>query len=133
MTDADNYGASIAVIGMAGRFPQSPDVDAFWAACRDGIDCISRWKGWGEGRVLAGGLVANQELFDPEAFGISPSEAQILDPQHRVFLELCWQGLEHASSLPTKRSLFRSTLLVHPAGTNRPVHIATARTCATSI
>ena len=92
-----------AVIGMAGRFPQTPNIDAFWAACRDGVDCVSRWDGWGdEGRVFAGGLVADQELFDPAAFGISPTEAEILDPQHRVFLELCWQGLAHASVVPEK-------------------------------
>jgi acyl transferase domain-containing protein len=103
MTDALDHDAVIAVIGMAGRFPQAPDVDAFWTACRDGIGCISRWDGRKDkGRVLAGGLVAGQDLFDPEAFGISPAEAEILDPQHRIFLELCWHGLEHASVVPDK-------------------------------
>jgi acyl transferase domain-containing protein len=105
VTDANKDDATIAVVGMSGRFPQAADVAAFWAACRDGINRISGWEGPREGRVLAGGLVAGQELFDPEAFGISPAEAQILDPQQRVFLELCWHALEDASIVPDKTTL----------------------------
>jgi phthiocerol/phenolphthiocerol synthesis type-I polyketide synthase E len=101
MTGDDN--TRIAVIGMAGRFPMAPDVERFWAACRDGTGCISHWQGMeSKGRVLAGGLLAGQEFFDPEAFGISPAEATILDPQHRVFLELCWQGLADAAIVPDR-------------------------------
>ncbi|WP_285733451.1 type I polyketide synthase [Nocardiopsis sp. ATB16-24] len=91
----------IAVVGMSGRFPQAPDIPSFWAACRDGDECVSRWEGpTGEGRVLAGGLVADQDLFDPEAFGVSPAEAELLDPQHRLFLEMCWEALEASAVVP---------------------------------
>jgi len=106
MTDAKDSDARIAIIGMAGRFPGASGIDEFWAACRDGVNCISLWDGTRVGgRVLAGGLFADQECFDAEAFGISPAQAEILDPQHRIFLELCWQALEHASVAADKDTL----------------------------
>ena len=103
MSSHEDDGDAIAIVGMAGRFPQAWDLDAFWGACVNGVDCISRWEGESHpGRVPAGGLIAGQELFDAEAFGIAPAQAEILDPQHRVFLELCWQALEHAAIAPSE-------------------------------
>lgn len=108
MTDyVHGHEVGIAVIGLAGRFPQAPDVAAFWAACRDGVECVSRWQGTAErtDRVFAAGLLDGQDFFDAEAFGVSPAEAEILDPQHRVFLEVCWHALEHASVVPDEETL----------------------------
>ncbi|WP_435109853.1 beta-ketoacyl synthase N-terminal-like domain-containing protein [Nocardiopsis synnemataformans] len=92
----------IAVVGMSGRFPQAPDVASFWSACRDGVECVTRWEGpsGAPGRVLAGGLLSGQDLFDAEAFGMAPAEAELLDPQHRLFLEICWEALEAAAVVP---------------------------------
>lgn len=101
MSEEREGEARIAVIGMAGRFPEAWGIEGFWAACSEGAGCISRWHGReGGNRVPAAGLVAGQELFDFAAFGISPAEAEMLDPQHRVFLELCWEGLEQAAVVP---------------------------------
>ncbi|PDP87148.1 hypothetical protein CQJ94_13390 [Glycomyces fuscus] len=92
----------IAVVGMSGRFPHAPDIPSFWAACRDGAECVSRWESRPDerGRVLAGGLVADQDLFDPDAFGVTPAEAELIDPQHRLFLEVCWEALEASAVVP---------------------------------
>ncbi|WP_338676004.1 beta-ketoacyl synthase N-terminal-like domain-containing protein [Streptomyces sp. SCSIO 30461] len=104
MTDRDH---DIAVIGMAGHFPQSDGVNSFWESCRTGADRISRWKETGNSsnRVPAGGLVTAPDLFDAEAFGVTPSEAELLDPQHRLFLEDCWTALEEAAVVPDEETL----------------------------
>jgi phthiocerol/phenolphthiocerol synthesis type-I polyketide synthase E len=89
----------VAVVGMAGRFPGAGDVTEFWRACAEGAQCVSTWDGprRGDGHLLAGGLLADQDLFDAAAFGVTPAEAELLDPQHRVFLELCWLALDDAA------------------------------------
>ncbi|MFD5724357.1 SDR family NAD(P)-dependent oxidoreductase [Streptomyces sp. NPDC127036] len=102
MNAALDTGVSIAVVGMAGRFPQSANVDEFWAHCIGGDDCVTRWDAGQEtpGRVPAGGLLEDADAFDAAFFGVSPSEAEILDPQNRVFLELSWEALESAAVVP---------------------------------
>src|SRR5690606_22562680 len=46
--------------------------------------------------IKARGVLGDHEYFDAQFFGYSPREAEILDPQHRVFLECCWEALEDA-------------------------------------
>ncbi|WP_035305100.1 type I polyketide synthase [Actinokineospora inagensis] len=89
----------IAVVGMAGRFPGASDVTGFWRACVAGTSKVSTWDGprRGAGQVLAGGLLSDPDLFDANAFGVTPAEAELLDPQHRVFLEVCWLALDDAA------------------------------------
>ena len=100
---------SVAIIGMAGRFPGARDLDEFWRNLRDGVDSVRRLT---DEELLASGIdpalfnaanyvkaaapIADAELFDAGFFGFSPREAEILDPQHRVFLECAWQALEEA-------------------------------------
>lgn len=97
----------IAIIGMAGRFPGAPDVDSFWRNLKDGTDSISRFsedeielgapRDAPEGSVVhARGILDDIEMFDARFFGFLPPEAELLDPQQRVFLELAWQAVEHA-------------------------------------
>ncbi len=95
----------IAIIGMSGRFPGSPDLGIFWKHLEAGDDLISetppeRWD-WkllaGEtGPARWGGFIADVEKFDAEFFGISPREARLMDPQHRLFLETVWKTIEDA-------------------------------------
>jgi len=99
----------IAVVGMSGRFPGADNVERFWANVRDGVECISRF-GPDELRsvgvdpgvldlpnyVNAGATLRDIDLFDARFFGFSPRDAELLDPQHRLFLECAWEGLEHA-------------------------------------
>ncbi|MGE3776669.1 MAG: aminotransferase class III-fold pyridoxal phosphate-dependent enzyme, partial [Pirellulaceae bacterium] len=104
----------IAIIGMSGRFPGAKSVEQFWQNLVAGIDCISRFrddelefsvlsaqdKARGRKSVAARGVLADVDLFDAEFFGIYPREAEIMDPQHRIFLECAWESLESAGYNP---------------------------------
>jgi len=102
-------GLEIAVVGMAGRFPGAPGVDALWANLRAGVESIRRftdeeliaagvpeWLRTDPAYVPAGGALAEVDLFDAPFFGFTPREAQVTDPQQRLFLEVAWEALEHA-------------------------------------
>jgi acyl transferase domain-containing protein len=101
MTNAD---VDIAVIGLAGRFPGAPSVDEFWRRLRNGEELITffsdeeveREDSGNPELVKACGVLADIEMFDADFFNISPREAQLMDPQQRVFLECCWNALENA-------------------------------------
>ena len=79
----------IAIIGMAGRFPKSRDLDEFWVNLRDGVECISFADGYeepaayevvGDGTfVPAGGALDDIDLFDAPFFGISARDAETMD------------------------------------------------------
>ena len=99
----------IAIIGLSGRYPESPDVKAFWNNLKDGKDCITeippaRWdwkKYYDQNEIVAlyskwGGFIEGVDKFDPLFFNISPREAVIIDPQERLFLEHVWTALEDA-------------------------------------
>jgi acyl transferase domain-containing protein len=102
----------IAVIGMAGRFPGAADVVEFWENIRDGKEGISffspeqldpaipeQLRGQ-ENYVLAKGVIEDADKFDAAFFGVSPVEAQVMDPQQRIMLELAWAALEDAGYVP---------------------------------
>jgi acyl transferase domain-containing protein/acyl carrier protein len=99
----------IAIIGMAGRFPGAKNVDSFWQNIRDGVESISFFtdeelvSAGINSKIVndplyvrAGALIEDIELFDASFFGFSPKEAEITDPQHRIFLECVWSALENA-------------------------------------
>ena len=104
----------IAVISMEGRFPQSPDLETFAAHLAAGDDCIEevpadRWD-WravhGDPKkgpftdVKYGGFTPGHDLFDAAFFNISPREAELMDPQHRLFMECVWSLIEKAGHAP---------------------------------
>lgn len=102
-------GLEIAVIGMAGRFPGAPTVDIFWQNLRNGVESISFFSNEelrAEGIsteylnnpkfIKAKGVLDNIEWFDASFFGYTPREAQIMDPQQRIFLECAVEALENA-------------------------------------
>ncbi|MCX2924138.1 SDR family NAD(P)-dependent oxidoreductase [Streptomyces sp. NEAU-W12] len=103
--------ADIAIIGLAGRYPQAHDVHGFWRNLADGKDCVTeipaeRWeheRHFDAGRRAAGkayskwgGFVDGAYEFDPLFFNISPREAEIMDPQERLFLQCVYETLEDA-------------------------------------
>jgi len=110
MSDDPQTGTpeSIAIIGMAGRFPGARDLDELWANLRGGVDSIRdltdgdlRESGLDPATlpphyVKSAAVIDDVELFDAGFFNFSAREAEILDPQSRVFLECSWQALESA-------------------------------------
>lgn len=100
---------AIAVVGMAGRFPGARDLDEYWDNLRSGV-CSVTWLNRAAVRsdgaspamlddnhyVPAAYLLEGSDRFDAEFFGYSPREAELLDPQHRVFLECAWATFEDA-------------------------------------
>lgn len=102
----------IAIVGMAGRFPGAATVEAFWDNLCAGRDSISMFDadeldaGIPEAQrgdpayVPARGVFDDVDRFDAAFFGISPKEAELMDPQQRIFLELCWECIERAGHVP---------------------------------
>ncbi|WP_158104595.1 type I polyketide synthase, partial [Amycolatopsis kentuckyensis] len=114
-TSSEFSPTDIAVVGMAGRFPGADDVGALWESIRAGRSGITRFTdeellaaGVPADRlgdpayVKAGAVVHGVEDFDAGFFGINPKEAQILDPQHRLFLEHSQHALEDAACDPAR-------------------------------
>ncbi|MDF5712390.1 MAG: beta-ketoacyl synthase N-terminal-like domain-containing protein [Rhizonema sp. NSF051] len=101
--------SEIAIIGMSGRFPGSPDLNTFWQNLCSGVESISFFD-QGElesssidhtvfnnpNYVRARAILEGVELFDASFFGFSAREAEIMDPQHRLFLECAQEALESA-------------------------------------
>lgn len=102
----------VAIIGMAGRWPNARNVAEFWRNVRDGRECIDRFPadklevaGASElasrpDYVRARSVLEEVDQFDAAFFGVLPREAELMDPQHRVFLECCWEALEDAGYNP---------------------------------
>lgn len=120
MTEKDDQlslgdDSSIAVIGMAGRFPGARNIEEFWERLRDGVETITFFSDEelleaGVSRELlaqpnyvkARGLLDDADMFDATFFGFTPREAEIMNPQHRVLLECAWEALENAGYDPER-------------------------------
>ena len=110
---AEDYSRLIAIVGMAGRFPGSSNVDQFWENLVQGRETTTRftpeelkhaglpdWVIQDPDYVPVRGVIEEVESFDAAFFGYSPREAEILDPQQRVFLEVAYTALENAGYDP---------------------------------
>jgi thioester reductase-like protein len=106
---------ALAIVGMAGRFPEAESLPAFWDNLRAGRECVHFYSdaevaamGWNaaelrsQGHVAATPRLADADRFDASFFGYSADEAAVIDPQHRVFLEVCWEALENAGRDPRR-------------------------------
>lgn len=100
---------AVAIVGMACRFPGAVDLDAYWDLLRSGRSGLRRFtEAELDARqvpaslrrrpdyVPVGGLIDDQDHFDPVAFGYTDAEAALLDPQLRLFLQISRNALEHA-------------------------------------
>lgn len=106
---------AIAIIGMSGKFPKAATIQQFWDNLKSAQNCITYFndeelKQAGIATntlrnpkyIKAGGIIDNPDLFDAEFFNFSPKEAEITDPQHRLFLECAWEALETSGHVPQK-------------------------------
>ncbi|WP_193197118.1 type I polyketide synthase [Nostoc sp. MG11] len=102
-------GSEIAIIGLAGKFPGAKNVDEFWHNLKNGIESVSFFsdeellKAGVDAELLskpnyvkANAVIEDAELFDANFFGFNPRDAEMTDPQHRIFLECAWEALEKA-------------------------------------
>jgi amino acid adenylation domain-containing protein len=122
---------ALAVVGMAGVFPQSPDLPTFWSHLAAGRNLITeipadRWD-WREfygdpltdgkkTNIKWGGFISDFDKFDPRFFNLSPRDAEYMDPQQRIFLETVWRTIEDAGYAPSKLSGSRTGLYVGASG-----------------
>ncbi|HYK02059.1 MAG TPA: SDR family NAD(P)-dependent oxidoreductase [Thermoanaerobaculia bacterium] len=98
----------IAIIGMAGRYPKAKNLAQLWDNLVQGRDCIEEIPAdryeerlqHGSAAKYRGGFIDDVDRFDSLFFNISPREAEILDPQERLFLEVAWEALEDAGYYP---------------------------------
>lgn len=98
----------VAIVGMAGRYPKAKNLRELWANLADGRDCIEeipadryeRRLQHGSTAKYRGGFIDGVDQFDSLFFHISPREAEMLDPQERLFLEVAWEAIEDAGYYP---------------------------------
>ncbi len=106
----------VAVIGMSGRFPKAKNVSEYWNNIIKKRDCISeipeaRWnisRHYDPNPDISGrtyskwmGVLEDIYLFDPAFFNISPRDAEVMEPQHRLFLQTGWHCIENAGYAPS--------------------------------
>ena len=112
----------IAVIGMSGRFPGARDIQQFWENLCNGVESVTlfseeeighylngmdyagadlaRKQSEEENYVRSGFVLDDIDMFDASFFGYNPSDAELIDPQHRIFLETAWHAFEDAGYNP---------------------------------
>ncbi len=112
MSDKAEMASDLVVIGMSGRFPGADNVDELWENILEGENHISHFYSDSEANLLnanadgtfnkyvgARGILNDVDKFDYEFFNISKLEAELMDPQQRVFLESAWEALEDAGCI----------------------------------
>ena len=124
---------SVAVIGMAGKFPGADNIEQYWrllesgsegirAFDNDSLEAIPKGLDINDPRhVKSQGVISDIAYFDAPFFNIPPQEAKWLDPQQRLFLEHCWLALENAGYDP---STYREEISVY-GGTNLNSYLLT--------
>lgn len=115
MSDPHPEGQAIAIVGLGGRFPGAADIRSFWKNLAAGIDGITRFSE--EELIEAGiapeivrdpsyvrarGVMADDDRFDAALFGMGAREAELTDPQHRVWIECVLSALEDAGCDPRR-------------------------------
>lgn len=105
----DDESSEIAIIGMSCRFPGANNIDEFWKNLCEGVESVTQLS---DEELLEAGvdpnllnnpnyvkvapMVEGYDVFDAEFFGYNPREAEMMDPQHRLFLQCAWESLENA-------------------------------------
>lgn len=93
--------SDIAIIGVSGRFPNAKNIDEYWDNLYQGKNCIQnlpkdRKSIKSTTGLMKGGYLSDIDKFDSLFFNISGKEAEVIDPQQRLFLEESFNALEDA-------------------------------------
>lgn len=103
---------SVAVIGIAGRFPGANDTASFWQNLIDGVSGVTDVTPRAasslpshDNFVAKAAVIKDGDHFDAKFFGIYPKQAVDMDPQHRLFLEMAWHAMEDAGYIPDESSV----------------------------
>ncbi len=112
---APDTSQQVAIVGMAGRFPEAADLETFWRHLAAGRELTAHFSDEemaaagvpeeirrGPGLVNVRAVLGGVDLFDAPFFGFTASDAELTDPQHRVLLECSWEALEHAGYDPDR-------------------------------
>ncbi|MFQ6329963.1 SDR family NAD(P)-dependent oxidoreductase [Nocardia sp. CWNU-33] len=126
---SDEGVGDIAIVGVSGRYPGADGLEEYWRVLLEGRDCITEIprERWDHSRYFVpdrhnpytsytkwGGFLDDVDCFDPLFFAISPREAEVMDPQERLFLQTAWSALEDAGH--TRADLARRGLRPEEAG-----------------
>ncbi len=121
----------VAIIGMSGSMPCSPDLESFWENLKSGKNMVAGipedryelmdyYKNLSGNKNIAGafqgGFLENVDKFDPSFFEISPGEAELMDPQQRLFMQTVWKTIEDAGYSPSDLSGTETVVLVGVIG-----------------
>jgi acyl transferase domain-containing protein/thioesterase domain-containing protein len=108
----DNDISGIAIIGIAVRFPGAKNIDDLWRNLCQGKESITFFNDneldpgidpsikSNANYVKARGIFEGIDEFDPKFFGMTPREAEVMDPQQRIFMEIAWEAFENAGYNP---------------------------------
>ena len=110
-----NDGLDIAIIGMAGKFPGAENIDEFWQLLKNGVEAVTFFT---DEELLESGvdpqllkdpnyvksraIIKDEDKFDAQFFDFFPREVEMMDPQHRLFLETAYSALEEAGYDPDR-------------------------------
>ncbi len=110
--ETQDLSNALAIVGMSGRFPGAATVEEFWRNQLEGTESVSQFRveelevanaamlAQDPGYVRARPILKDVDLFDASFFGVYPKEAELMDPQQRIFLECCWEAIEDAGYDP---------------------------------
>ena len=113
---AGSASNEFAIVGMAARFPGAKDVVEYWQNICEGKESITFFSAEeldstlpesatsDPSYVAARGIVEDADKFDAQFFAMNKREAQYIDPQQRVMLEVAWSALEDAHCVPDSYS-----------------------------
>lgn len=113
-SESNSNHHDIAVIAMTGRFPGARNIEEFWNNLLEGKNTLEKFSRDeihhsveedefnDPNYVFVQGLMPEYKSFDYKLFGMTPREAELMDPQQRKFLELSWEALEMAGYVPEK-------------------------------